>query len=408
MKRTSQPRAGFVGPATETRVSKRLYVTILASGVAASIAQLIVIPIFLDARSFGLVIAGIAATQGSVLLADLGCIAMATNVLTPSGDRSGLREAAYAIAFFVVIIGSAIIAIASIGSIEPSEYLCIVAGLLTGPPLMFSRLNSNAHELAGDERGALISGLRWQNAPKVGMVVGAMTGSAEAALWGGLISSVLICGIGLPKPAFLTMWAQRWRLSTLSLALALSPYLMSWGDSFALGLSSGLADLGAYGFVYRLIFAVSYIYGPLLSVVAARSRRSPHDGLQGIKYLAGVCLVTVPPICVVAELLQSRFLETSTSWVAVVFLGLAASALAMSSVVGRLIIQWGDSRNAAAASTAAAAAVVITSVALVPHWGVTGAALGSLVGMLVAFLWQLAAFFRLLQQHEHQRPTESS
>ena len=332
---------------------------------------------------------------------------MASNVLTPARDRSGLREAAYSIACSIVLLGSALVAIASIGSAEPSTYRCILAGLLTGLPLMFARLNSNAHELAGDERGALISGLRWQNAPKAGMVIGTITGSAEGVLWAGLISSVLICGIGLPQPAFLTMWVHRWRLGMLSLALALSPYLMSWGDSFALGLSSGLTDLGAYGFVYRLIFAVSYIYGPLLSVVAARSRRSPHDGLRGIAYLAGVCLVTVPPICLAADLIQTHFLETSTSWVAVLFLGLAATAMAMSSVVGRLIIQWGDSRNAAAASAAAAAAVVLASVAAVPHWGVTGAALGSLIGMLVAFLWQLVAYFRLLRQHERPPQTQS-
>ena len=408
MKRRSKPRAAFVGPIVETRASKRLYFGVLTMGVAASIAQLLVIPIFLDARSFGLVIVGIAATQGSVLLADLGAIAMASNVLTPATDRSGLREAAYSISCSMVLVGSGVVAIASFQSDESSAYWCVVAGLLTGLPLMFGRLNSNAHELAGDERGALVSGLRWQNAPKVGMVVGTITGGAEGVLWAGLISSLFICGIGLPQPTFLKMWVQSWRLGLISLALAFAPYLMSWGDSFALGLSSGLADLGAYGFVYRLIFAVSYIYGPLLSVVVARSRRSPHDGLQGIAYLAGVCVVTVPPICLAADLIQTRFLDTSTSWVAVMFLGLAATAMAMSSVVGRLIIQWGDSRNAAAASAAAAAAVVLASVAAVPHWGVTGAALGSLIGMLVAFLWQLAAFFRLLRRHERPTPAQSS
>lgn len=402
MIRNPAPRVAFAGANAETRLTRALYVIVFVTGILASVGQLLVIPIFLDPRSFGLVIAGIAATQASVLLSDLGCIAIASNVLIPRSGRAELREAAYSISVFVVLICSAGLILARRDSADPDSVRCIIVGLLTGLPLMFARLKANACELSGDERGGLVFGWCWQNGPKLGMLVGAFTGSAQSVMWGGLISSLIICGLGIPKPAYLSQWIAKWRLGVVALALAITPYLMSWGDSFVLGLTTGLSDLGAYGFVYRIVFAVSYIYGPLLTVIAARSRNSPQEGIRGIKWFAALCIMTVPPVCLVAALLQGRVQQTTTSWLAVIFLGLAATSLAMSSVVGRLIIQWGDPHNAAAASGAAACAVVLTSFIAVPHFGVTGAALGSFIGMTVAFLWQLVAFTRLVRAHQQR------
>jgi hypothetical protein len=384
-----------VGPAP-TQASRSLYLVLVLSGGLLSVAQVAVLPVLLDVRGFAVVLLTISATQGSVLLSDLGFITAAFNVTASAEERAGSRHTSYAVACCVISACCAALAVYAI-LVDTTVPVAIALGCLCGAPLMRSRLKASECELAGDEVGALKHGWRWQNAPKIGMLLACVFRDPLWVALGGLVSSAMICGLPRPELHALRARTSEWMRVPARLNLVGSPFLVAWADSFFLARISGLTALGVYGFAFRIVFASSYLYGPMLSLNNARSRQDPRLAVKGVVRVALLCCPVLPLLALVVHTSQPMLQGRGVGWVPLGLLSISSLCLAMSDSVGRVLIQWGGERLATMASFTAAMTTIAVSVALIPGLGILGAAIASLSGNAVAAAIQGVGLRRVIR-----------
>ena len=210
--------------------------------------------------------------------------------------------------------------------------------------------------------------------------------------------------------------ANRHQLGTLvrfSLPLLLSGIflkLMTRADTFMIGMFLPPAAVGQYAAVRPLLRPISvvwmsmiWMYTPLISSLTARSAM---DRIQQI-YLAMTkwfCLLTYPLAATVALFPRSILLALfGPEYVpASLALRLVAAGFFLGNVfgpTGATLTGLGHTKVLLAANAAAAAVNLLLNVALIPRFGLAGAALGTITAQSVRNLLRLAVLYRRHSVH---------
>ena len=391
-------RKSFSEDRRVSHLSRRIYLLIVGGTGFAAMLQLFLLPLFLDPRAFGLVVISIASTQAVLQLSDLGITSVGQSLKIAASDRARLKESALAVSNATVAIASAgVIAAILEGPLAQDVGISILLGLLTGLAVTTDRLRAATRELAGDETGAARCHALWQNAPKLGMILAAPSGSPFLVMIGGLITGLALCRPLLPRGRALrdARRLKGWRVDAAGNTVA--PYAMNWADSFAISATMGLASLGAYQLNYRIIAAVAYVAAPFASILVSRSRNDPRQALRTFATMLLVTLLATPALALGAHFYSSwvGFADV-LDWKVYALLALGQVALVVSTGCGRVLISWGERATPAMASLAAAGVILIASSLLVPVLGVIGAALASAAGLMVAAIWQGTRWWLLL------------
>lgn len=307
--------------------------------------------------------------------------------------RLSMRDDGYAVSVVTAVLVLGAICVAAFTSfLEPRGAGVYAAAILAGAVLSARKAESLSAVQFGDEVRAARLNLVWQNAPKVGMLVGGVaTGTALGTLAGGLLSAI---GFASPMRPRLSGLISRLRLTKRhwapGLLLVVSAFAAQWIETYVLTIASGLAAVGEYQAILRPMIAATYLYLPLVGMLhvalnlrlASRARRLTLGALTVVAIyvsLAGAALVTLGS----AVWPEYRF---PVSVVAIV--GAATWVSSCSAVLGAHLLVDGAHYRAAVATIAGAIVLLLSSLMMVPDLGITGAALGSLFGWATAAILQ--------------------
>lgn len=292
-----------MGPITEerltaagtgtSRLSRRMYIAVVGTGLFLTACQVIALPRFLGAEEFGLVAIAISVTQGFFQFGDLGFGRLSDETFRDEAQRGHLRmlsfTASSAVLLVVLMIGGIIYAGAGVDS---ALYAMIAAA--TAWVLCPTQLRAQVCEARGDEVGSALRHLLWQNAPKVGLIAGALLfRTAPGCLMGGLAGA---CLVAVPRVCSLraareipALW-RRWGPSLLAIV---APFVMAWSDTYFVAAQYGLATAAGYAVVYRILNAVSYFYLPFGSVLLSRLNRGEREATWLVPLLSLALCVPV-------------------------------------------------------------------------------------------------------------------
>ena len=279
--------------ATPSRLGRRSYLAVVATGVVLTLAQLVVLPRFLSAEDFGVVVIAVSVVQGFFQFADLGFARLSDDASAGRAQRDHLRMlslAASTIALLVVAAAGAAL-FAMTGAVL-GLYVGIAAA--TAWVLYPTQLRAQASEARGDEVGSAVRHLLWQNVPKLGLVAGAVvTRTAAGCVVGAL---VVACLVSAPKVCSLRPAreiASLWRRWVPALLAIVAPFVTSWSDTYFVAGRHGLAVAAGYALVYRILAAVSYLYLPFGSLLLTRWNRGEHEAAATVTLSALALCVPV-------------------------------------------------------------------------------------------------------------------
>ena len=281
----ARPVRRFVGvvddPPARSRLSPARYglLTVLALGITG--AQLLLLPRWLTARHFGLVVIAVSVTQGLLQFGDMGLGRVCLDATRTPEDRRRLRAQAHGLTLLSAV--GVIAAAAAVGVAAPSyrQMATVVAlGAVAAAAVAGDKYRGVAREVAGDEVAAAGLNFLWANAPKLGLVVGVLV--FESAI--GLVAASALAGAVLCRPRGGSLRAGRdglrrarlWVVPCIALA---SSFILMWADTYFLSARLGVAEAGAYEALYRLLGVCTYLFLPLTSVATSRVSVSEHRPL---------------------------------------------------------------------------------------------------------------------------------
>lgn len=365
------------GPSTRRSLSPKLYLGFVGITGGLAVTQFYFLPLNLGPTEFATAALGLSLIQGSQQLSDLGAHNASLRVGLSREDRIRLRESAIFLSSMVCLAGILLGLSLGIGGIGFGYIVACAFGaaLLLAP----SKTHSSGAIHLGDERAATSHNLLWQNAPKLGSVVGSFGGTALFTIFGAFINALLVYRPALPRFVAWGVLRSHIRLIAPGLALSLSAFLMMWTDTYTLSAVAGLADAGQYQAVVRPLTGITYLYLPVISLIQAahnaglvrRERRlMSFAGLMGVVGSFGIAL----GLYVFGERIWPEY-EFSAGVLAAC--GTAAGLACLSSVVGGQLTLRGRQGWAAGNTVLGATMLLVLSLLLIPGWGAVGAGVAS-------------------------------
>lgn len=348
-------------------------------------AQFYFLPNNLGVGQFGILILGLSVLQAALQFSDLGSLNASLRSDLPGDLRELLRENAVTIASIVCLVGivvSVVIGLSgfSFGYIAAAAFLCAV--LLIG-----DRANASAAVQNGDEKAATRYNVSWQNAPKLGSIVGSLAHTAVAAMLGAILTSLLCSRPRLPRRfswRFLRSNSAFW---LPGLTVALSGFLLTWTDTYILSFVAGVDEAGQYQAVVRPLTGITYVYLPIVALIQAahnafaqRRVRLLTVGSIGMG-VAGSVIISTLLIVLGGKIWPDFRFDPGV----VAFAALASSGMCAAAVVGTQLVLRGHHLAATVNSTLGAVVLVVVSILTVDALGALGAALAS------ASAWLLVA-----------------
>lgn len=299
--------------AADTRprhLSTKQYLLVVGAGMALTAGQLLVLPRVLGAKDFAVAVLGISAMQAFFVFGDLGFGRLSDNTLLPKEQRDHLRTLSLVTAGFMLVLGSAVCAVAM--TFNPSPVLlALPLGAATAVELYSTQLRAQAFEAQGDEVGGALRHFLWQNMPKVGLIAGALlTRSAIGSMLAGLAVAV---ATSPPKACSLPSWDEiprLWKQWLPTFLSVVAPFILTWADTYFVAIHNGLVSTASYALIYRVLGAVTYLYLPFGSVLLSRLNVGDHRAAWTVPLLS--VLVTVPALaclCVAVGILGPQLLE---------------------------------------------------------------------------------------------------
>ncbi len=365
------------GPVPPRMLSPLLYLGFVAVTAGLAVAQFYFLPRNLGPAQFALAALALSVIQGAQQFGDLGAHNASLRVSLPREERVRLRESALLLSTVVCLAGVVVglgLGVAGVGFGYLAACACATAWFLTP-----DKVHSSGAVQLGDERAATRHNLVWQNAPKVGSVVGSFGGTALSTVLGALANALLFYRPALPRLGAGRLLLSQAHLILPGLALSVSAFLMMWTDTYALSAVAGLADAGQYQAVVRPLTGITYLYLPVISLIQAahnaglvrRERRLMMMGaLMGVGGSLGVGL--------------GLYLFGQSIWPAFTFpadvvlaCGAAAALACASAVVGGQLTLRGRQGVAAVNTLLGAGLLLVLSLVLIPGLGAVGAGLAS-------------------------------
>lgn len=291
----------FLLPRKRTRLGGSLYILVVLCGLGLAAGQIFLLPRLLGSAEFGIAIIGFSLTQAGLSVGDLALSFTSQSTTLPETRRAEYREAALLVA--TILVGGAALITIIVGQFQGQSSMLMAAalGLLSALVLEGSLLRARSYEQAGDEKRAAAENLCWQNAPKLGLLVGAAVGrSPVACLAGGLLCSLAVGRPLFPRPSLRVLSVLReWRRWVPALLSVVAVFAVTWGDTYVLAANLGLAAAAGYETTYRAMSSVTYLFQPWNSVMLSRLNAGAANSVVPILALslaitaAGLAVLTI-------------------------------------------------------------------------------------------------------------------
>lgn len=368
---------GVPGPQTRRALPPRLYLGFVALTGGLAVAQFYFLPRNLGPVEFATAALALSVIQGAQQLGDLGAHNASLRVALPREHRIQLRESALFLSTMVCLTG--VVLGLFLGITGTGLGYLVACAFATALFLAPSKTHSSGAIQLGDERAATKYNLVWQNAPKLGSVVGSFGGTALLSIVGALVNAVLFYRPALPRFVAWHVLRSNAHLILPGLALSVSAFLMLWIDTYALSAFAGLADAGQYQAVVRPLTGITYLYLPLVSLIQAahnaglvrRERRlMTVAGLLGVGGSLGIAC----GLYLFGGLIWPEFSFPAD---VVAACGTAAGLACLSAVVGGQLALRGRQGWAAGNTILGAVVLLLLSLLLIPTLGALGAGLAS-------------------------------
>ena len=256
-----------------THLSLRRYSALTGAGLALTAVQVLLMPRWLSARQFGLVVLSISATQAVLQLGDLGLVRRCIDRTLSPENRAQLRRQACSLTLLsttgVLLVTAALWPL--VGVSQRQVLLVVALGALAAQMVAADKFRAAQAEVAGDEVVSAGLNFLWTNAPKIGLLLGllffrsalAVAAAAVAVAW--LLSAPV-----LPRYQDGLAALRRVGLWGVPFAAIISSFVLMWADTYFLSARLGVAGAGAYEALYRIMGACTYGFLPLVSVLTSR------------------------------------------------------------------------------------------------------------------------------------------
>lgn len=391
--------AATTTPATSSQrsINARMYLGFVAITGGLAVAQFYFLPRNLGPVEFATAALALSVVQGSQQLGDLGAHNASLRATLPREERIQLRESAVFLSSVVCLAG--ILTGVVLGVIGVRFGYLVACACATALLLAASKAHSSAAIQLGDERRATLHNFVWQNAPKLGSIIGSFGGTALMSIVGALLNAVLVYRPALPRFVAWRVLRAHARVIVPGFALSLSAFLMMWIDTYALSAVSGLSDAGQYQAVVRPLTGITYLYLPMIALIQAahnaglvhRERR-----LMGAASLVGAGGSV--GIALGLYLLGPRIWPDFNFPADVVAAcGIAAALAAVSAVVGGQLTLRGRQAWAAGDTILGAGVLLVSSLLLIPSMGAVGAGIASASAWLTVVLCHTLVLWRTLR-----------
>lgn len=264
---TGSPR-----PARRTHLSLPRYGALLSAGLALTGLQLLLLPRWLTAFDFGLVVLSVSVTQAILQFGDLGLSRLSIDSGRPADEQASLRIHGQALT--IMTVGAFLGVLSALWFLTRAHSVLLLAlalGALAAVAVSGDKYRAALNEVAGDEAGAANHNFLWTNASKAGLIAGAVfVHAAVPILAAGTLTGAALCApYWAPLRRALPV-VKAYRLWALPVASVLSPFVIGWADTYFLTAHLGIASGGSYQALYRLLAVTTYLYLPWGSVVSSR------------------------------------------------------------------------------------------------------------------------------------------
>jgi O-antigen/teichoic acid export membrane protein len=190
------------------------------------------------------------------------------------------------------------------------------------------------------------------------------------------------------------------------MGISFMEFLMSQVDKIALGVYRGARDVGIYSVAAALVVYVPLVLSSINQIfaptIADLHTRGDHALLARLfqsltKWVIGLTLPLATVIIVFARPLMRIFgHDFEAGWIILIIGTLGQLVNCGVGSVGYLLLMSGNERRLIKIQMAMAAVMVVLSVALVPLWGLVGAALAAAITNVGINLWNLIEVRRTL------------
>jgi O-antigen/teichoic acid export membrane protein len=201
----------------------------------------------------------------------------------------------------------------------------------------------------------------------------------------------------LPWPAPLE--PEVWSFSAAAVGVLLLEFLMSQVDKVALGFYVGTRSVGIYSvaaamvaYVTLILNSVNQIFSPVIADLHARGDRAMLRRLYKAltKWMLGLTLPLAITVMVCARPIMRIFGHDFEAGWPILVIGTAGQLVNCGvGSVGLLLLMSGNQRRLLRAQAGMAAVMIVASVALVPVWGIVGAAVAAAITNAGTNIWNL-------------------
>lgn len=370
-----------------TNLSRRIYIVTSLLTVGLVGVQMYVLPRQLDAADLGMLMIAISLTQGFQQFGDIGFANAAARSKLKNTLRSEYRELGLALTW--TSGGIAIVIFCGLSMADMMRWqtsVVLTCAVATALMLAASKMRASANIEAGNERATIRENLVWQNAPKVGLIIGCLGNALTAS---GL---ALVSALALGRPLFpirglslrlVKSSAKHW---APGFALVLAGFCLTWSDTYILGALGGLEDVGNYQAVLRPLTGITYLYLPLLAMVQAALNRSESNRANRYSIIGIVFALFGSAILAVLLIFWGPAIwpEYEFPFSLVIILSIATILLAASAFFGIRLLVDGKQAWCAFATMAGVITNVAIAFILIPVFGLEGAAIAAALGAAVS------------------------
>jgi O-antigen/teichoic acid export membrane protein len=190
-----------------------------------------------------------------------------------------------------------------------------------------------------------------------------------------------------------------WSFSGAAMGLLLLQFLMSQVDKIALGFYRGARDVGIYSisaavvaYVSLILNSVNQVFSPMIADLHARKDNAMLGRLYRAltKWIIGLTLPLAITVMVYARPILRIFgPDFEAGWPILIIGTLGQLVNCGVGSVGILLLMSGNERRLLRVQGAMAAVMTVASIALIPVWGLVGAAVAAAITNAGTNLWNL-------------------
>jgi O-antigen/teichoic acid export membrane protein len=197
-----------------------------------------------------------------------------------------------------------------------------------------------------------------------------------------------------------------WSFSKAAMGLLLLQFLMSQVDKIALGIYRGAREVGIYSiaaavvaYISLVLNSVNQVFSPMIADLHTRKEHAMLARLYGAltKWIIGLTLPLAITVMVYASAILRIFgHDFEAGWPILIIGTLGQLVNCGVGSVGVLLLMSGNQQRLLRVQTAMAGVMTVASIALIPVWGIVGAAIASAITNAGTNLWSLLEVKKIL------------